>query len=416
MRAGFLYLFLITIYSLPLKSQTQGQVTDGKDNSPLSGVNIYVQRDSVGIAVTDENGYFDVAAIEQLSGKDTIVFSYVGYLSLKHTLEDLRDLSYQVIMHPSIQNLPEVNIKAEKGRVFLNYEPLKDLPMPVISTGALVQDGKIYIISGSEKTPVAGGHLSDKMLVYDMATDSWTESKQKFVRRNGHRAHYYGNKIFVVGGKCLSTNRKLEYTVPQIEIYDLDKDTIYVDWVNPHQAVNPATFVYDDCLYVMGGSVKQRVYSTQVHALDLKSGVWYDTGFIIPEERTDFLKSILVGHVVYFLGGRFTDSMWKVRSLDLRTGKWCDLCDLKEEVYNPGVAADGDLIYIYEEKFLQIYNIKTNAVDAYYFTEGSFASGVFYTDGKLYIVGGRQDDPDSSIEPENVFSVDVSLINSENIE
>lgn len=136
-----------------LKSQTKGQVLDGKDNSPLSGVNIYVQRDSVGIAVTDENGYFDVAAIEQLSGKDTIVFSYVGYLSLKHTLEDLRDLAYRVIMHPSIQNLPEVNVKAEKGRVFLNYEPLKDLPMPVISTGALVQDGKIYIISGSEKTP-----------------------------------------------------------------------------------------------------------------------------------------------------------------------------------------------------------------------------------------------------------------------
>lgn len=58
----------------------------------------------------------------------------------------------------------------------------------------------------------------------------------------------------------------------------MERDTLYVDWVNPHQAVKPATFIYDDCLYMMGGSVKERVYSDKVHTLDLKTGVWYDTG------------------------------------------------------------------------------------------------------------------------------------------
>ena len=49
----YIFLFLIAIYTLSLKSQTKGSVIDGKDNYPLSGVNIYMQRDSVGIGITD---------------------------------------------------------------------------------------------------------------------------------------------------------------------------------------------------------------------------------------------------------------------------------------------------------------------------------------------------------------------------
>ena len=110
--------------------------------------------------------------------------------------------------------------------------------------------------------------------------------------------------------------------------------------------------------------------------------------------------------------------MWKVRSYDLETGVWNDLCNLKEGVCCPGVTTNGNLIYIYENMSLQIYNIRTNTVNAYYFTDGSENSGLFYADGKLYVVGGRQqpsfsDDLEPRIEPENVFSVDVSHISPE---
>ena len=401
-----------------MKSQSQGYVIDGKDNSPLSGVNIYLQKDSVGIGVTDENGHFNIADIENIAGNDTIIFSYVGYLSLKLTLKDLRYSSYRVIMFTYSQQLPEVSVKGERGRIFLSYEPLKDLPVAVVSSGSFFQNGKIYIISGDEKTLATGGTFSDKMYVYDIATDIWTESLQKFARRNGHRAHYYKGRVFIVGGKYLSTNRRLEYTAPQIEIYDLDRDTLYVDWTNPHQTVDPATFIYNNCLYMMGGTIKKNVYSDKVHMLDLQTGVWYDAGIAIPKERRDFMKCVLVGHVAYFFGGQYTASMWKVRSYDLETGGWNDLCNLKEGVCCPGIASNGNLIYIYESTTLQIYNIRMNTVSAYYFTDGLESSGLFYVDGKLYVVGGRQQLSFSGflehrIEPENVFSIDVSRISSE---
>ena len=75
-----IFLFLIMTCSLPMESQSQGYVIDGKDNSPLSGVNIYLQKDSVGIGVTDENGHFNIEDMENIAGSDTIIFSYVGYL------------------------------------------------------------------------------------------------------------------------------------------------------------------------------------------------------------------------------------------------------------------------------------------------------------------------------------------------
>ena len=49
----YMFLFLIVSCTLSLKSQTKGNVIDGKDNYPLSGVNIYLQKNSVGIGVTD---------------------------------------------------------------------------------------------------------------------------------------------------------------------------------------------------------------------------------------------------------------------------------------------------------------------------------------------------------------------------
>lgn len=111
----YIFLFLIAIYTLSLKSQTKGSVIDGKDNYPLSGVNIYMQRDSVGIGITDETGYFNVANIEKFAGNDTIVFSYIGYLSLKLSLKDLQYLGYRVLMYAHSQQLPEVIEKYSIG-------------------------------------------------------------------------------------------------------------------------------------------------------------------------------------------------------------------------------------------------------------------------------------------------------------
>ena len=426
-------LFMILGCTVISKAQTNRIVIDGENGLPLANVNIYLQKDSVGIGVTDVNGSFQTESFNRNGINDTIVFSYIGYLPVRLTLGELKHLDYRVQMYVHSQQLSEVTIQSEYGRDFADYQSLKPLPRGVHSFASFIKDGKIYVLSGVETwvpsmpTPFRNlEYPSDRMFVYDIATDTWTKSPKRFIPRYCHAAVYDRGKVFIVGGKRLSTNHRLEYTEPRIEIYDIDKDTVYIDEVNPHQASDPITFIYGDCLYVMGGTTKKNKFSDKVHLLDLKTGIWYDTGMDIPKERRDNMKGVLVGDVVYLFGGESVASKWMIRSYNLKTAVWSDLTSLKKDVTCPGIAVNGHLIYIYEDAVLQIYNTQTDTVKDYYFTEGSNSSGLFYANGKIYIVGGYQqddkspidnknfsDNQSSAIESTSVFSVDVSHISLE---
>ena len=47
-------------------AQERGSVYDGKINQPLVGVNIYLQKDSVGIGITDKDGHFEILRLNRL--------------------------------------------------------------------------------------------------------------------------------------------------------------------------------------------------------------------------------------------------------------------------------------------------------------------------------------------------------------
>lgn len=79
-------------------AQTKGIVVDGVKGRSLSDVNIYLQKDSVGIGSTDRNGEF-MFSRDQITISDTIVFSHVGYFPLKCTLSELQHLGYKVVLH-----------------------------------------------------------------------------------------------------------------------------------------------------------------------------------------------------------------------------------------------------------------------------------------------------------------------------
>ena len=375
----------------------KGLVYNGSTHQPLEGVNIFFHKDSVGIGVTDKNGNFETGRLEKLMGSDSIVFSYVGYRTVKRTIQQLKQDNYRVYLYEQSQSLSEVTVTAEERPYYLDYTTMSPLPVPLYSFGSFVSDGKVYVVAGDE-TKVHMSHTGDgveawefrssKMHIYDIATDSWTtQEKPAFAPRACHIAQLYKNRIFVLGGKRYSTNRKQELTDATLEIYDLAKDTLYVDPVNPHQAVNFTSVVYDNCLYAIGGSVKERVYADKIHALDLKTGCWYAMG-VVPEECRREMNGILAGHTVYFVGGRRSTQMWRMDSYDLLTGKWTQLTDLKVGVSHPALATHGDLIYIYENNALQVYNLRTNSLMAYPINLGLEGAGMFYWEDKLYIVGG----------------------------
>lgn len=151
----FLFLFSLCCTS-SLNSQVRGCVVDGRDKSPLSGVNIYLQRDSTGIAITDDSGKFKLGDWNQGILNDTLVFSYVGYMPMKYTLKELEASGYIVKLYSYSQSLQEVVVKGESRRTFGEYEFLNNLPQGLYSSAVLACDGKIYVVSGEESYAICG--------------------------------------------------------------------------------------------------------------------------------------------------------------------------------------------------------------------------------------------------------------------
>ncbi len=434
---------LLFANALTLSAQIGGRVIDGKTNVPLSGVHIYLQKDSTTLEVTDRNGRFDTLQLSKLPPGDTLVFSYIGYQHIKHSRKDLSTREYQIRLFEDTQRLGEVTVTANKRSYFLNCVSLASMPKDLFSFGSFLHDGKIYVVAGDESSVLyndnltlfaAGGIIanlyhSPNLLEYDIAGDKWTIHENIFTPRACHAAHLYKNKIYVIGGKNNSTNRKREYTDATMEVYDIEKDTLYVDPVNPHQAVNFTSFIYNDCLYMIGGSVKKKVYSSKIHALDLRTGIWYEMGDI-PKEFQREMIGIRVGHLVYFFGGRRNNILMRqIDTYNLLTGEWKHIGELSEEMGYPGLACNGNEIYINGGAELHIYNVSTNSVTAYPMPEMSAQdatndsigvledAGLFFWEGKLYIVGGRIFNRTLSgltYSPSGgVYSIDVGQIGAE---
>jgi hypothetical protein len=404
-------------------AQQNGIVLDAKTKDQLSRVNIYRQRDYTGIGMTDNNGTFSISFLDNVDEADTILFSSVGYHTMKTTKLLLKEHGYTVYLYEQTQTLDEVVIQGRRQLLNqLEYVSLADLPKPLFSFASFLINDNIFVIAGDE-TSISSSiedHIvkqttlefrSHDIYIYDIFTDRWIKEPIKVAARTGHMAHYNKGRAYVIGGRRYAPNRKLEYTDERMEVYDLSKDTIYVESYNPHQAVDFASFIYNDCLYIIGGAVKEKVYSDKIHMLDLKTGYWYDMD-TIPKNRQRSCNGILVEDMVYFFGGYRTSQMYDVSSYNLLTGEWKHLCDLPNAVSYPGLATDGKLIYIFENGVLQVYNIRTNSLQKYSLNEelNLEYSGLFYHENKLYIVGGRKRDSMSLIPHAKTFSIDVNMI------
>jgi hypothetical protein len=224
-----------------------------------------------------------------------ITFSFAGYALKIIPLADLRK-NATIYMVATTERLREARISGEPNDipVMVPFKELAPMTDGVFVFGATLVDNKIYVIGGDRSRLDTYydflEHESNigKLQIYDIETDTWSLSKQKFSSRAYRNIHYYNGKIFVIGGKRFGKNKKVEFLNDAVEVYDLQKDTIVSSNTNPRQAVNFASALYKNSIIVMGGSIKRKkhaeqnliakVCSNQIHLFDLEAGYWYDLG------------------------------------------------------------------------------------------------------------------------------------------
>ncbi|HOZ15483.1 MAG TPA: kelch repeat-containing protein [Tenuifilaceae bacterium] len=426
-----LYLFFITLIFTPqlLKSQSiRGQVLNSQNN-PLIGASIIVNRIGIG-TTTNEKGEYNLNYNIKISESDSITFSFIGYISQKLTISELKKKNFIVGLTESVQPIKEVSITIEKKHLKLQiaYKKLESLKYGLYSFGAILIDDKIWVVGGdksyqsgrglrpmfSTKPSFSYESYSDKLCIYDIQTNKWIESNQKFSKRAYHNIQYYNGKVYIIGGKKLSTNRIKEYLADEVEVYSIKDSNILTDNTNPHQAVNFASFVYKDNLIVMGGSTKltrfeEKICTNKAHLLNLKTGLWYELNDIPIAMET---KGILVNNTIFLVGGFNTKPLDKIVTYNITTGEWRVLGQLFYEVERPALALKGSTIYIFEDGRIQTYDINSKQLKLYSIDLPLKSSELFYRNDKLYLLGGFVEDTSFKEPTSNLYSIDINEFNT----
>jgi hypothetical protein len=430
-----LILFLFPIFSF---AQKNNRTVIDKNNQPIKDVNITARSSDVS-AVTDEKGKFDLKIFTKPQENDTLYFSHIGYYTKKVRFKELEKNEFLISLDENIEQLKEVTLKLSLNKQLkskISYTKLTSLKYALSSFGSVLKDNKIYVIGGdaSFKTDAwkkvryenpdptladfikelrfqyTGQMYKGNFMVYDIKTDHWDVSKMKFRKRAYHNLNECNGKIYVLGGKSISVNGLFEYLDNKIEVFDINKQTIAIDNTNPHQAAEFASFMYNNTLIVMGGSVKmneegKKEYTDKVHSYDISSGYWYE---LKPMPVAKETKGILIKNKIYLFGGFNGKPLSDIESFDLVTEKWQTEGNLFSDLSNPAITANDDLVYLFENEKIYIYDIQSKELKEYLISLPMKASKLFFSDNKLYLLGGSIENYYSTFPSPNLYSIDMN--------
>lgn len=438
-RIAFVILLMLSVFGV--NAQNRGVVLNDKSRAPLPGVNI-ASGDGKTIAITDDNGEFSLQNITRMGRHDTISVSHIGYISRKLTVSQLQKSDYIILLAEDVQYLSEITVispKEQSLNTLIGYKELAPVPDGVYSFGASLVGDKIYV-TGGDKSNIEDEalktmqrleaqssasmtdflnklgasatwlHYNEHIYVYDIPNNKWETKKKKLKKRAYHGAHHYNGKIYILGGKRLSRSQKLQYLDESIEVYNLSKDTTTSTNSNLHQASNFASFVVDDNIIVMGGSVKQRedetrVYTDKAYLLNLKTGYWYELDNM-PQSKE--AKGTVIQDKIYLIGGYRHKPLRDIDIYQLSTGKWNTSQKLLYEVERPAIACHRNTIYIFEKGRIQTFDTNTNEVNAYLIDLPLKYSEMFCIGDKLYIVGGATEEEAFRLPSAGLYSVDLN--------
>ncbi|MCB0475975.1 MAG: carboxypeptidase-like regulatory domain-containing protein, partial [Flavobacteriaceae bacterium] len=356
------FITLLVLLSFCFNTTAQhlkGKVLDAETNLPIENVNVYWSNQDDG-TFTDDHGEFDLKLRKRIRQDDLIYFTHVSYAAQKLSFKDLKAQNFTIKLKIDTTQLDAVNLLSRRRlRRQLKYETLPSMKKGTYAFGSAFAAGKIYVFGGDISNETDGvkktiqnnpnldvasnfdpGFGFQELLrrinmaymnsyegynsylqIYNIDRSNWDWKKTELPKRAYHDMIYdkNNNEIYVLGGKRLSMHRKFEYLTNEIEVFDLKNDTVLTDKTNPHQAVNFASFIKDDNIILMGGSIKQKrngkkVYTDKTHLFDTGTGLWYELGNMPEAKET---SGILLGNTIYLIGGFNGESLSGIETYDL---------------------------------------------------------------------------------------------------
>lgn len=430
--------FLIGSFSLTAQN-ISGVIVDSETKEPLENVNIYLKNSAVGTE-SDTDGKW---SLENSTTKGSILFTHLGYHTFSYNLKEFLDKQRDTIfLIPKEEQLDEVEVAGRRKMVDkIKVEKLAPMRYALTGFGSTIVDGKIYVIGGdqsinpdnfrmafeqmSEIDPsqfndpmvftkmalsqsTSWESYSDKLQIYNISKDSWIKSDTEFSKRAYHSIVPLNGKIYVIGGKTISDNGLFEYLANTIEVYDIEKDTVFVDYMNPHEASNPLSISHGNDILVIGGSTKmtkngKKTFINKMHFYNVTSGNWYELGNMPIGLETD---GALLDNKLYIAVNDKNDRKI-LHQFDLINGKWKKLDELELSFEDVKFTQGNGILYIYQKEMLFTYDPKYGELKKYFLDVDAENPDIHYYKNHIYILGGNQSRNFSDKASNEVFRIDL---------
>lgn len=424
--------------------ELKGKILDIETLEPLENVNILNKRTGYG-STSNLEGTFQLN--RNIRESDSLIFSYIGYQTATRTIAEFKSASYQILLKKKVDNLGLVDISAKTLKDEIEFQNLPDIPKALYAFSMNIVNGELFIIAGSEfeetkqalklldrysdlslndylsaltKNPNNDwAYYNSNIYRYHFADKDWETMKNSIIPRAYHNSEVINDKIYIFGGKTLSTNHRQEYLPNQVEIYDVKNDTVLVDETNPHMAVNFSSFANDSLIFVMGGSIKEfentqrKHYSNKVHVFNPKNGFWNELGNMPEGKET---SGILVNDRFYFIGGYKAEAVTSIETYNYLNGKWQRIGKLFEPMTRPAIAKKDDIIYIFEKNRMLSFNTLTRDLKEYKIGIDLYEAKMLSFENDLYIVGGYRKSQFKLIPSKDFYKVPLENLRDTKVE
>ncbi|WP_460220187.1 carboxypeptidase-like regulatory domain-containing protein [Psychroserpens sp. MEBiC05023] len=432
----FLICFLFTQFLFG--QRINGIVLDSETKVPIENVTISFKKDNSG-TVTNASGKFYLKLKSKISKTDSLNISCIGYHSKSVSIRDLKNELSTIFLSKKLENLDQVVVNsAESLNDKLKFKRLAPLRSRVSDFGSLVVGNYIYVVSGNssylqdmgkkalmEVSLIPNATLADllrelrrgfyyegysnKLQIYDIINNSWSVSKISFRERAYHNLNCYGNTLYSIGGKRLSTNRKKEYLENTIEVFDMASDKVIIDHTNPHQAINFASFIYNDNVILMGGSTSinkngKKIYTDASHIYNITSGSWYDLPKMTTQKET---QGVIIDNTIYLIGGHDGQPLKTIESYNIKTKAWSHIGDLFQAMEQPALATNDHIIYIYDANRMFRFDTISGLIEMYDLNVDLESPKLHYYQNKLYILGGFTENAHTKAASSEVYVIDL---------
>ena len=243
-----------------------------------------------------------------------------------------------------------------------NWTTKANMPTARWAVGGAVINGKLYVVGGDK----AALDLTNKLEVYDPATNTWdTKTDMPTTRRYPGAAAINGKLYVVGGGLAFGTYFNT------LEVYDPATNQWTAKAGMPTARLQPSAVTINDKLYVVGGN--NTANATALEVYDPATNTW-ETKAPLPTPRTSQAAAVIDGKI-YVVGGAVSAvpaPIWQnvLEVYDPATNTWETKAAMPTARGNPAAVAINGLLYVVggtndafggsSLRTLEIYDPQTN--------------------------------------------------------